>query len=419
MTTTQPSIPTMNTRTSRRRVWFGAAAVLLSTGWGANQFTPMLLIYRQSLDLGTGTLEAMFGLYALGLIPGLLLAGPMSDARGRRAVVVPAAWLSLVATLTLAAGGHRVALLFAGRLMAGVSSGAVFAAATAWLRELSRPPLGTASDQTAARRAAVAMTAGFALGPLTAGLLAQWAPAPRTVPYLPHVALMALVLLLLRDAPETVSGRTRRGMRLSVPGIRDPRFRRVVAPMAPWVFAAPAIAFALLPSVVGAEHAADGTALTAAITALCALAGVLVQPFARRLDDHEHGNRTAIAGLLFLVCGLALGATTAHTHDIWLLVPSAIVLGSAYGLCLVAGLVEIQRLGNDGALAGLTAGYYALAYLGFALPYLLAEAAHLASYTILLTIAAVLALGTAGLVTRRSARLAEQTIEEPQLKEAA
>ena len=82
MTTTQPSIPTMNTRTSRRRVWFGAAAVLLSTGWGANQFTPMLLIYRQSLDLGTGTLEAMFGLYALGLIPGLLLAGPMSDAAG-------------------------------------------------------------------------------------------------------------------------------------------------------------------------------------------------------------------------------------------------------------------------------------------------------------------------------------------------
>ena len=89
--------------------------------------------------------------------------------------------------------------------MAGVSSGAVFAAATAWLRELSRPPLGTASDHTAARRAAVAMTAGFALGPLTAGLLAQWAPAPRTVPYLPHIALMALVLLLLRNAPETVT----------------------------------------------------------------------------------------------------------------------------------------------------------------------------------------------------------------------
>ena len=50
------------------------------------------------------TLEALFGVYALGLIPGLLLAGPLSDARGRRAVVLPAAGLSLAASVTLAAG---------------------------------------------------------------------------------------------------------------------------------------------------------------------------------------------------------------------------------------------------------------------------------------------------------------------------
>jgi hypothetical protein len=30
----------------------------------------MLLVYHQRLGLGTGTLEAMFGVYALGLIPG-------------------------------------------------------------------------------------------------------------------------------------------------------------------------------------------------------------------------------------------------------------------------------------------------------------------------------------------------------------
>ena len=71
--------------------WLPAAAVLLGTGWGSNQFTPMLLVYRQALGLGTGTLEAMFGFYALGLIPGLLVAGPLSDAHGRRRVAVPAA----------------------------------------------------------------------------------------------------------------------------------------------------------------------------------------------------------------------------------------------------------------------------------------------------------------------------------------
>lgn len=177
--------------------------------------------------------------------------------------------------------------------------------------------------------------------------------------------------------------------------------------MAPWVFAAPAIAFALLPSVVGAEHAAHEIALTAAITSLTALAGVLIQPLARRLENHAQSNRAAIAELLVMTGGVALAAVTAQVDQIWLLVPCAIVLGSAYGLCLVAGLLEIGRLADEDALAGLTAAYYALTYLGFAAPYLLALAAHLASYPFLLTIAAALAFSTAVLVARRFAKQLE------------
>lgn len=55
----------------------------------------------------------------------------------------------------------------------------------------------------------------------------------------------------------------------------------------------------------------------------------------------------------------------------------------------------------------MTAVCYALTYLGFAAPYLLALAAHLASYPVLLLITAVLALGTAGVVARNSARYQE------------
>jgi len=412
MVATQAPIPKAAPRRPLRIPWLPAGAVLLGNGWGSNQFTPMLLVYRHTLGLGTGTLEAMFGFYALGLIPGLLVAGPLSDTRGRRTVVLPAAALSLVASLALAAAGlgagFAVALLFAGRLLAGVSNGAIFAAGTAWLRELSSPPLGKAGVHTAAGRAAIAMTAGFALGPLAAGLLAQWAPAPGVTPYLPHITLMAVVLVLLRRTPETVSGGAAgtapRGVRWPVTGARSVRFRRVVVPMAPWVFAAPAIAFALLPTVVGAGRAADGIALTATITALCALAGVLIQPLARRLDARTRGNLAATVGLLVLAAGLVLGAVTASQQQTWLLVPCSIVLGSAYGLCLVAGLVEVQRLADQRALAGLTAAYYALTYLGFAAPYLLSLAAHLVSYAVLLTIAAALALSTAALVTRGSAQ---------------
>jgi len=307
--------------------------------------------------------------------------------------------------VALVVAGHHVALLFAGRALAGVSNGAAFSAGTAWLRELSRPPLGTATEQGAARRAAVAMTSGFALGPVASGLLAQWAPDAGVVPYLPHLVLAAGVLPLIRAAPDTVSGGEPAPLTLALPAIRSRRFRTVVAPMAPWVFAAPAIAFALLPSVVGAARHADGVALTAAISSLTALAGVLIQPLGKRLDTGRQANLAATTGLLVAVAGLALAAFTAHAQETWLLVPNSIVLGCAYGLCLVAGLVEVQRLADARAAGGLTAIYYTLTYLGFASPYLLSLAAHLASYTLLLAITAGLALTSGAIVTRQGARL--------------
>jgi hypothetical protein len=289
--------------------------------------------------------------------------------------------------------------------MAGVASGVVFGAGTAWLQELSRPPFGEAGEH-ATRAGASRDDHRLRDGATVTGILAQWAPVTSVVPYVPHIALMAGVLVLGRRGLETVDHRHARHVRLSLPDVRSARFRRVVAPMAPWVFAATAIAFALLPSVIGAQHATDGIALTATITALCALAGVLIQPVARRLDDGAGTNRAAAAGLLVLVAGLALAALTTASGEPWLLVPSAVVLGSAYGMCLVARLVEIQRLADRGTRAGVTSAYYALTYLGFGAPYVLAAAANVARYSVLLMAAAGLALLTAAGVTRSSKQLA-------------
>jgi len=383
------------TGVDQRTAWMRAGAALFGAAWGSNQFTPMLLVYRQQLGLSTGTLEALFGVYALGLVPGLLIAGPLSDARGRRPVILASAVLSLAGTLALVVADHALTPLFVGRFLTGLGSGAAFGAGTAWLRELSRPPFGDATDHAAARRGAMAMTIGFAAGPLVSGVLAQWAPDPGVVPYLPHAVLMVAVLALLPGAPETVTRGAHGAIGRALPSLRHPRFVRVVAPMAPWVFAAPAVAFALLPSVVGAAHATDGIALTAVVAMVAATAGVLIQPVARRLDAQAAGNRAATLGLGVMVAGLALSAFTAHAHRAWLLLPSSIILGMGYGLCLVAGLVEVQRLAHPEALAGLTAIFYVLTYIGFAVPFLLALAAHLTGYATLLLITAGLALLTA------------------------
>ena len=73
-------------RPGRTRRWLGAGLAVCMAGWGANQFTPMLLLYRSQLGLSAATVEAMFGLYAIGLMPGLLVGGSLSDRIGRRRV---------------------------------------------------------------------------------------------------------------------------------------------------------------------------------------------------------------------------------------------------------------------------------------------------------------------------------------------
>jgi hypothetical protein len=387
------------TRGARQR-WMAVAAVLVGAGWGSNQFAPMLLVYRHALGLGAGSLEAMFGVYALGLIPGLLLAGPLSDARGRRLPVLAAAAMSLVGSLLLIGGSRSPALLYVARFVVGLASGAAFSAGTAWLRELSRLGPGNADPAQAARRAVVAMTMGFAVGPLVSGLLAQWAPENRVLPYLPHVAFMVVALFAsARLAPETIARPTRLSRSATLPtGPSRRRFWRSVAPIAPWIFAAPAVAFAFLPEAMGADRLTGGVVVTGAVTALTALAGVLIQPAARALDALRWRWSVGMVGLLLCSAGLLLSAYAVEASSLWLLAPCAAVLGCAYGLCLLSGLIEVGRLARPEAVGSLTAVYYALAYLGFATPYLLTLASPLAGYRTLLLIVAAMALTSAAVV---------------------
>src|SRR5205823_4890744 len=74
----------------RSVVWWGAGAAVAAVGWGAQQFAPLLLMYRAELGVSAATVQAVFAMYVVGLIPGLLFGGPVSDRYGRRPVVLAA-----------------------------------------------------------------------------------------------------------------------------------------------------------------------------------------------------------------------------------------------------------------------------------------------------------------------------------------
>ncbi|WP_328391937.1 MFS transporter [Nocardia sp. NBC_00416] len=382
-----------------RGSWPAAVAAIFVCAWGGNQFTPLLVMYRDA-GWSTLTVNALLGAYVFGLVPGLLLSGGLAARFGRRPVAVAGVLASFVASLLLAAGVYGVEWIAAGRLVTGFGVAVAMAVGTTWVTELSARAGDAAA--TGARRAALWMTIGFGLGAGVAGVLAQWGPAPMVLPYLVHALLAAAVLPVLFRVPETHPAGSRAvGLRTGFSGLRHPRFRRVVAPMAPWIFGSAAVAYAIMPQLIADRVGQWGLIYSTTITVATLTVGVLVQPLAKRLD-RTTSARAAVVSMSLVPAGLAVSVLAAIVRSPALGLVAALALGCAYGIVLVSGLLELQRLAAPGELAALTGAYYALAYLGFLLPSLLSLLSAVAGYPVLLGGLVLLALSGTVVIVRHS-----------------
>jgi hypothetical protein len=353
----------------QRPPWRGLWFVLFAVAFGTNVPSPLLLVYRERMSLSATVLTAIFGVYAAGLLPALLLAGPASDRLGRRPVAIPFVVLSAVASAVFIGAADSVPLLFAGRFLQGAVSGVVFSVGSAWLTEL----IGPAAAGLAARRATVALSAGWSLGPLSAGLLGQWAPAPTAVPYLLHLALMAPALVAVAVVPETLARRAARGplINLGIPPGAGRAFGWFVVPAGVFVFTFPSLSITVLPLFLQRTMTGIDVAVTGLVAGLTMFTGVVVQPLGKRLGE---ATAAPVGGALG-AAGLAL-SLLADGLDAWpLLIPVAMLLGAGYGLCLASGLTAAEHLAAPEARGALTASFYAVAYLGFAAPVLVSAAA--------------------------------------------
>ncbi len=367
---------------------------LFAVAAGTNVPTPLLLVYQERLDLSAEVLTALFGCYAAGLVPALLMAGPLSDRLGRRRVAIPGIVLSALASLAFAAAGDSLTLLFAARFAQGVVSGVVFSVGSAWVGELSR----ASGEGAGGRRAAFAMTAGFSLGPLTSGLLGQYAPAPTVLPYLVHTALAAVGLAFALRLPETVDLLHHDDRPGTSAAATDPLIRpgdgllvlTVLAPVAVCVYAFPSTVISAVPLLVELPY--GGVAVTGVLAGVTLGAGTVVAGLQRRL-----GRWTAVVGAALGAAGFASAAAFAGTGALPWLIAAAPLLGAGGGLCLAAGLTLTARLAAPTRLGALTSLFLACAYVGFAVPFVMAVAARASSTTAPLLVAA----GLAGLLAVR------------------
>jgi MFS family permease len=386
-----------------RRAWLGAGLALAAVGWGANQFAPLIVMYQARLGLPAAVADAMFGLYALGLVPALLAGGRLSDRVGRRAVVMPALLTSFLATCLLMAGGHQPLLLYAGRFLAGVASGLAFGTGAAWVKELS----ADAGDGTAGpRRATVAMTAGFAAGPLAAGACAQWLPSPAVTAYLPHLAVLIVATRPAWRTPDPARAAASSVSPVQLSGSRAlagrglaRHFLLVMLPFAPWVFGTAAIALAYLPALAAPRAGHQALLFSALAAGLTALAGIGAQPLTRAVRRLPPGQLPP-ASMALVLAGIGCAAWAADTLSLPLVLLASAVLGAGYGITQFAGLAEVQQIAVPRSLGAATATYQVLSYAGFAFPFLMSLASahqHLSPPALLLLLLGVAAIATAWL----------------------
>ncbi|HEV7652401.1 MAG TPA: MFS transporter [Actinophytocola sp.] len=344
-------------------------ALLVTLAFGsmlfsANLAAPLYAGYAERFGFSTAVLALIFAVYALVLIPSLLVFGQVSDSFGRRPVIA-AGLVTAIVALLLFAFAASAWWLFAARAVQGLAQGMMSGAATAALAEL----VPGQDARRAALMATLAQSGGSASGVLVSGILAQWAAAPQVLPYVAGMTCCLLAIVALRTVPETARRATRSRLRVRRPRvpaeIRGAFFRVGLTAAAVWAVAA-GLFLSIIPSYAGklVLHS-HNLALLGAVSALVLGCSCLAQLAVRRgappATAQAGGLTLLAAGLLCLVLSAPLQAPV-------LLVAGAVLAGVGHGLAFLAAQDDLTHIAPADQRAEVSAAFYVCVYLGVALP---------------------------------------------------
>ena len=256
--------------------------------------------------------------------------------------------------------------------MSGISIGLLTATATAHLTELHRAARGSSGDPGGAGGHADAVSTaanlgGIGLGPLLAGLLAQYAPDPLHLSYLVAEGLMLAGLLALTLVPETVARPevrpAYRPQRVSVPPANRPAFWAACSTGAV-MFAVFGLFTSLAPSfLAGTLH--ERSHALAGITAFAVFgAAALSQILLARVPL----RRLLGIGIALLVIGLAGVTVAVWVASLALLLVGGVLAGAGAGATFKGTVVTVIGIAPERARGEVLAGLFLAAYLGLAAP---------------------------------------------------
>jgi MFS family permease len=345
----------------RRAAFWLVALVLAVTMLGTTLPTPLYVIYQGRWHFSAAVVTVTFAVYAAAVIATLLLAGRSSDQAGRRPVLAVALGASALSTVMFILAPD-VAALIAARIVSGLSAGLMTGTATAALTELI--------PRSASRRASLVATAanmaGLGLGPLAAGLFAQYAPHPTTLVFEVYLAVLAVAGLLLLLVPETVARRTRPALRFAGLGIPERgRGEFIAASVAAFAaFALLGLFSSLVPGFLAGQLHQGSHAVQGAVVFLLLAVGSLTQVAVSRLPS----RRVMLAGLSVFVAALALIVAALAQSAMALFLAGTVFGGVAVGAIFLGSLATANRLAPPQRRGHAISAFFVACYTGLIIP---------------------------------------------------
>jgi MFS family permease len=323
---------------------------------GANLASPLYHVYAARFGFSPLVLTAIFSTYALVLVPALVVFGRLSDRFGRRPVLASGLGTACVG-LILFAAAQGEGWLFAARAVQGLAVAMVSGPATAALVELD--PDG--SRRRAALGAGLAQTLGSALGPVFAGVLAEFGPYSLQLSYLVVLVLTVGAAVIVLRLPEARSG-AREPWRPQWPrvpaAIRRPFLRVALTGGVGW--AAISLYLSVVPSYAASLLETHALALLAAVATTALLASSTAQGLVVR--QAGSWRRDQALGCVLVAVGMAGLIVAAPIGSFAVLLLGALVAGAGQGLAFLTAQEELNELAPDERRGEVTAAFIAVTY---------------------------------------------------------
>ena len=318
--------------------------------------TPIYALFAERMHFALLTTTVVFATFVGGVLAALLVFGGWSDVVGRRPMLLLAGAFAVgsCAVFLFATGVDDLLL---GRVLSGLSAGVATGTATAAVIEAAP---GNGRDRAPAV-ATVANIGGLGLGPLLAGMLVQYAPAPLKLAFAVNIALVLLAAVCVAIAPETSPRSGRVGLqRPSLP----PQVRGVFITAGFAGFAVLGHFSAASPSFLSGVVGIHNNAVAGAVVFTIFASSALAQLVSGRID----ANKAVAAGCAVLIVGTLIVAASLQFSSLALLLLGAVVAGAGQGISFARGLAAVADQTPADRRAEVSSAYFFVAYIGLSVP---------------------------------------------------